>query len=139
MLSMVLLPVFAQIALTFGIGIWMAITRLSSLRNRAVRLKDVSLYQTAWPEKAIKIANSYHNQLEVPILFYILILFFVVAGKSDGILVALSWIFVFTRFVHAFIHTGPNNLFWRFIWFAAGAAILLVMWGYLAVLIFAYM
>jgi hypothetical protein len=127
-MSTILLPVFAQVGLTFGLGFWMAAMRLSALRSRKVRPQDVALRQAAWPEKVTKIANSYQNQFEAPVLFYLVALLAVVTGKEGGLFVALSWMFFATRLTHAFIHTGSNNLLWRFIWFASGAAVLLIMW-----------
>lgn len=131
-LSTLLLPVFIQVGLTFGLGVWMAATRLAALRGRKVHPKDVSLRQAAWPDKAMQIANSYQNQLEAPILFYVLVSLVAKTVGADVFIITLSWLFVLTRFVHAYVHTGSNHLLWRFIWFGAGASILFLMWAYFA-------
>lgn len=127
-LSTLLLPVFAQIGLTFGLAIWMEIVRYSAVQNRLVRPKDILLRQPVWPDKVTQISNSYQNQFEIPVLFYALISLVAITGKANEFFVFLSWLFVLTRFAHAYIHTGSNNLQWRFMCFTAGVITLFVMW-----------
>ena len=45
----------------------------------------------------------------------------------------LAWLFVLSRLVHAYIHTGTNYVRHRFNAFAAGVFILLAMWTIFAV------
>lgn len=135
-LSTLLLPVFVQIGLTFVIGVWMEVARYSAIQNRTVRPKEILLRQPVWPEKVTQISNNYQNQLEIPVLFYVLIAFVAITGKANDFLLVMSWLFVITRIVHAYIHTGSNNLQWRFLSFTAGVVIVFVMWIAFAILIF---
>ena len=57
-----------------------------------------------------QIGNAYHNQLETPLLFYVLILLALITKTADSILFVLSWLFVGSRFVHAYIHLTSNRL-----------------------------
>ncbi|MEA2879763.1 MAG: hypothetical protein QOF14_4959, partial [Hyphomicrobiales bacterium] len=50
-IQMVLLPVFVQVALTFGLLLWMAYTRRSSLSRGEIKVRDMALGQSAWPAK----------------------------------------------------------------------------------------
>ena len=37
-----------------------------------VQLRDIALREPNWPPRTTQIANAYHNQLELPVLFYVL-------------------------------------------------------------------
>lgn len=132
-LQAVLLPLFAEIALTFALLVWLAVLRTRSLFSRDVREGDIALGQKAWPEHITKIANSFQNQLELPVLFYVLVILAIIAHKADFLFVVLSWVFVASRFVHAFIHTGSNVVRLRGAVYGVGLVILIVMWIVFAV------
>ena len=48
----ILLPVFALIALTFGLMFSMGFLRVRATMTREVRIKDIALGQSAWPQAA---------------------------------------------------------------------------------------
>lgn len=124
----VLLPLLAQVALTFGLHLWMVYLRAVAIQRRDVRVEDVTLRQPAWPARVAQIGNSYHSQLELPVLFYVLILALLITSTADGLTLALAWVFVLSRLVHAAVHTTINTQPWRFLAYGAGVAILLAMW-----------
>ena len=130
--QMVLLPVFALVALTFALGFWMGAVRNKAVRSRQTRVTDVALGQPNWPEDATKIGNCFSNQFEVPLLFYILIAIALPLRHADLVIVLLSWVFVVTRYAHAGIFTTSNNLRHRFGAYLAGVLVLLAMWIYFA-------
>jgi hypothetical protein len=123
-----LLPLFVQVALTFSLMAWMAILRVFAVQGRQVRPKDIALREPNWPERPTQIANAFHNQLELPVLFYVLVALVLATGIDSTIFVWLSWAFVLSRLVHAYIHTGSNEVDRRFYAMATGMAILVVMW-----------
>lgn len=132
-LQMVLLPVFVQVALTFAMLFWMARSRVTAVKGKQVKMADVALGQLNWPTKVQQISNSYHSQLQVPVLFYVLTLLAVVTHHADLLFVILAWLFVLSRIVHAYIHTSSNYVPNRFNAFAVGVFILLAMWAIFAV------
>ena len=54
-------------------------------------------------------------------------------GMVILLVAVLAWIFVVSRFVHAYIHTTSNHVPTRFNAFAVGAIVLLLMWIIFAV------
>ena len=68
-----LMPVFAQVALTFVLLFWMQYLRLRAVRRGLVPAYAVALREPNWPARVTQIGNAYHNQLETPLLFYVLI------------------------------------------------------------------
>ena len=129
----ILFPLFVQVGLTFALVIWLAVLRTGALRRGAVRPGDIALRERAWPARAEQVANAFSNQLELPLLFYVLVILALVTRKADLLFVVLSWMFVATRLVHAFIHTGSNVVPMRGAAFGVGVAILLAMWIIFAV------
>jgi hypothetical protein len=124
----ILLPVFVQVFLTFVLLTWMATVRGRALRGGEVRPEDIALRQRAWPLRAEQVANAFSNQLELPLLFYVLVAFALITRKADLVFVVMSWMFVATRLVHVFVHTGSNVVRIRGGVFAVGALILIIMW-----------
>ncbi|BCJ90817.1 hypothetical protein IZ6_15520 [Terrihabitans soli] len=126
----VLLPVFAQIALTFFLMVWMARTRFAAVGAGHVTIKDLKRDWTSWPERPTQIAAAYHNQFELPVLFYVVVLAAIITTQADFLFVILSWFFVVARLIHAYVHTGKNEIRARFKAFLLGAILLIVLWVY---------
>lgn len=132
-IPMILAPLFVQVALTFALLLWMAFSRAAALKQRQTKLADIALGQPNWPARAQQISNCYNNQFQLPMLFYVLTILAMMTRHADFLFVAMAWIFVLTRIVHAYIHTGTNFVRHRFNAFAAGVFILLIMWVIFAV------
>ena len=132
-IQMVLLPVFVQVALTFALLIWMASARTASVTRGETKLRDIALGQSAWPAKPTQISNCYDSQFQIPLLFYVLVVLAWITKQADLIFVVMAWIFVLSRLVHAYIHTGSNHVPTRFRVFAVGMIVLLLMWIVFAV------
>ncbi len=128
-----LLPVFVQVALTFVLVFWLAPLRIGALRSGAVKPDDVALRQPNWPERTLQITNCLLNQFELPVLFYALVAFILITSTNSLIFVILAWVFVLSRLVHAYIHTGSNIVRYRGPAYGVGALALAVMWIIFAV------
>jgi hypothetical protein len=128
----VLLPVFVQIGLTFALLISMVLARRSALVSRETKIRDIALGQPNWPVRATQVGNCYRNQFELPVLFYLLIAIALPLRHADLVIVALSWVFVLTRFIHAGIFVSSNDLGRRSTAWLVGVLVLLVMWVYFA-------
>ncbi|MCB1545450.1 MAG: MAPEG family protein [Methylobacteriaceae bacterium] len=129
----VLLPVFALVALLFFLLGRMALTRVGSIKAGETKLKEVALGQDAWPAPIQQTSNAYANNLQLPILFYALVAFAMLTKKDDLIFVIMSWLFVASRYAHAFVHVTSNHVPTRFNMFALGVFILGLMWTIFAV------
>lgn len=127
-IQMVLLPLFVQVALTFVLWIWMAYYRVTLVRSGQVNPRDVALRQPNWPPRVLQVINAAHNQLEIPILFYVLTILAMFTHKDDLLFVVLAWIFVLSRLGHAYIHVTSNRVSVRGPVFGLGLAVLIIMW-----------
>jgi hypothetical protein len=127
-ITAILLPVYVQVALTFILLLWMGSSRLSSLRAGEVKVKDIALGERNWPSRILQVQNAYHNQFELPVLFYVLVTLALFTRKADMLFVVMSWMFVTSRLIHAAIHTTSNKMALRFQAFVVGVLILAAMW-----------
>ena len=123
-----LLPLFVQVALTLGLVFWTGVLRVQAIRSGATRARDIALGQPGWPEQTTKVTNAYANQLQLPVLYYLLVALVLLVAPATPGMVVLSWLFVLSRLLHALIHVTTNNVPRRFVVFVAGAVILTLMW-----------
>ena len=133
MVRELLLAVFVEVGLTFALLAMLGRARVRAVEAGEVRLKDIALGQNAWPERITKIGNAFRNQLELPVLFYVLAALALATRMADLPLVVLAWLFVAMRIVHAVIHVTHNHVRARFFAYVAGYAALVAMWVYFAV------
>ena len=123
-----LAPLFVQVALTVVLLLWAGVRRVNAVVDGTVRSRDVSLRQPNWPADIMQISNAYQSQLELPILFYLVVILSLFTARSSTTLLVLAWAFVATRIFHAIIHVTTNHMGRRFYAFFAGSMILLAMW-----------
>lgn len=124
----ILYPVFVQVLLTFVLMNWMRAERFAAIRRGEATLGNIALREANWPPRATQIANAFHNQLELPILFYALVAFLMITTQVNIWFLVLAWVFVIARVVHAVVHTTSNQVRQRFVTHAIGAAVLFIMW-----------
>jgi hypothetical protein len=136
-ITAILLPVFFLVGLTFILLLLTGNRRFASLRSGEVKVGDIALGERNWPKRTLQMQNAFHNQFEMPVLFYLLVAFAIITRKADMLFVVMSWMFVASRLVHALIHTTSNKVMWRFQAFAVGVLILAIMWVIFAIRIFA--
>ena len=124
----VLLPVFAQVILTFVVAFTMGYRRYTAIRDGKLRGK-ISLREANWPDYTRQAEYNYLNQFELPVLFYVLMILLLITKQADIIQMTLAWIFVVTRIAHAFVHLTSNKVSLRGPIFFVGILVLMIMWG----------
>ena len=133
----ILLPVFALVALLFFLTVRMAMTRTGAISKGEVKMKDIALGQDAWSAPVQQTSNAYANNLQLPLLFYALVAFAMLTRKADLVFVVMSWLFVASRYAHAYVHVTSDRVPLRFQFFAAGVFLLGLMWIIYAIRILA--
>jgi hypothetical protein len=130
-----LLPAFVQFALTVYVLTRMGQGRVWAVHSGRVKYSDVDT-KTAYPEAVQRFMSNYHSQFELPVLFYAVVAFALIAERVDVILIGLAWAFVGSRLVHSFVHTGSNIIATRFKVFVAGLVFLVGMWVWFGLKLF---
>jgi hypothetical protein len=127
-LPMILAPLFVEVILTFLLVFWLATLRVPIITRGAIKAQDVDLRQPNWPRHMLQVGNSFSNQFEAPVLFYVLTVLAIITKHADILFVVLAWIFVLSRIAHAVVHVTTNNLQQRGPLFGVGLLVLAIMW-----------
>ena len=125
-----LLPLLAQVALTFIVMGSMYRTRVAEMNSKQIhpqQIKTRSKSKELLTESAAA-ADNYSNLFELPVLFYTAILLTLILMVQDGILVILAWSFVGSRCLHSLIHVTYNRVLHRFAVFIFSSFVLLAFW-----------
>ncbi len=126
-----LLPAFMHVALVYVVALRMGIAKRRGIKS-GVKLADIALDNTRWPDDTRKIANNYSNQFELPVLFYAILPLLLLLVKADWLQVALAWVFVAGRILHSIVHTGSNDIPRRGAAFLISFGAVALMWLWFA-------
>jgi len=129
-----LLPLLAQVLLTFTVWFYLFARRIPEIMNKNIdpqNLRD-RVQSHALLTDSAPASNNLKNLFEMPVLFYAVVLLSLVLMIQDGVLVALAWGFVILRVIHSLIHCSYNNVNHRFGAYALSCLLLLMMWIRLA-------
>ena len=129
-----LLPLLAQVFLTFAVWIYMYVTRLSEIRRKNINPQDLDtrVHGQALLTDSPHQADNLKNLFEMPVLFYVAALLSMVLMIQDAFLVQLAWGYVALRYVHSFVHCTYNRVMHRFMAYAASCILLILIWARLA-------
>ncbi len=125
--KLIFLPVLIHILLTVSVFIALASAKKRALAEDSVNEERRGLFDDAWPNKVIQINNNIRNQFEVPILFYVLIFMLWELGGVSWLACLIAWLFVGSRILHAYIHTGTNYVPLRRKVFTFGCVMVLIL------------
>jgi len=133
----ILLPLLAQVTLTFLVWVHLYVTRLTEISRKNIEPQDLArrtggqtlLVDSAGP------SDNFKNLLEMPMLFFIAILLSMMLLLQDMLLVQLAWAYVILRTFHSLIHCTYNKVLHRFTVYIASTLVLILMWLRLALYI----
>lgn len=129
--KLLLLAIVLQVLLTMGLLVWMGVERVPRVARGEIAVKDIAVDRDAYPLKARLLSNSFDNQFQLPVLFYVAALLALWSGGVGWVEVVLAWLFVALRYVHAAIHVTSNRVYRRFGVYCAGLVVLALLWVWL--------
>ena len=106
--NLIFFPVIGQIFLTLFLYILLTLRKIRALKSGNVNESRRALFDDAWPIDVIAVNNCIRNQFEVPVLFYVLCVLLFMLNAVSVLALSIAWLFVLSRVVHAYIHTGSN-------------------------------
>lgn len=128
--QMIFWPMGALAFLTLAVLLFIPFRRFAAGRAGLVTAEDFKFGESERVPGHVSVPNrAVMNLLELPVLFYIGRLMYYVAGKVDGVALAVAWLYVALRFAHTAIQMTYNNVMHRLIPFAVSNAVLLVFWA----------
>src|SRR5262245_3897707 len=128
--ELIFLPAVALVALTFCIWILLYKRRIGAMRLQSVHPEkfETRASRIQLDEQA-SASDNFQNLLELPMLFYVLVLALYATQRVDNVYLALAWGFVVARVVHSVVHVSYNRVMHRFIVYVTGGALLFAGWA----------
>ncbi len=125
-------PMIAHVFLIFALYILLLYRRKNqTLTNRDAVLKYRETGQEG--RESYLVNRNIANQFELPVLFYAICVLLYITDADNVVTVFLAWLFVASRYAHSFVHVTSNRLRLRAPLFAFGFALLVFLWGCLAI------
>ena len=129
--KLLILAMAAQVLLTLALLVLMGRERVPRIMSGEIPVADIAVDRTAYPLKARLLSNSFDNQFQLPVLFFVGVLLVLHLGALGWAEVVLAWAFVVLRYVHAAIHVTTNRVHQRFAAYTLGLAVLVLFWLWL--------
>ena len=127
----ILYPLFVMVIITFIVVYAQFFINLKALRQKDVRLSFYKLFKSdgETPHYLDAARMHYRNMFEVPLLFYVLVLFLYFSNKVTSVDVILAWLFVGGRFAHFLVRSFHyDDVPFTFKCFAFSVIILTIHW-----------
>ncbi len=124
-------PMIAHVVLVFGLYVLLALRRKAAVAGGNATNSQFRENRDE-PADSLFARNSLANQFELPMLFYACTIVTYLVDADTFPAIALAWIFVLSRWVHALIHVTSNRLRHRGLAFGVGFLALGAMWAWLA-------
>ena len=124
-------PVLAHVLLIYIVYGVLGRRRYGAIRSGEAKPGQFKVRSTE-PASSLTVAANLTNQFELPVLFYVLCLTLHLTNGVNYLTLALMWIFVASRYFHAWVHLTSNNLLLRSRSFFVSAVILLLGWIWFA-------
>ncbi|MBB5571551.1 MULTISPECIES: MAPEG family protein [Rhizobium] len=127
-------PMVAHAVLVYILYALLGLRRQSAVKAGKIKRSQFRENHAAdEPAESLVVRNSIANQFELPVLFHACSIALFVAQADNLPAVILAWIFVASRYAHAYVHVTSNDLRYRSPLFALGYIALAGMWAWLAV------
>ena len=125
----IFLPAIALVALTFAVWILLYVRRAGAMRAHRVSPERFKTRSTRVPlEEQASASDNFQNLLELPMLFYVLVLALHATQRVDSVYLALAWGFVGLRGVHSLVHVSYNRVMHRFSAYFLAGVLLWAAW-----------
>lgn len=110
-------PFFALVFLTFLVWVYMYIRRIHFIISRKLKPQDLAVPNTLAqisPSSVSNPSDNLKNLFEIPVVFYVLVLYLFITKQVDAVYVNAAWVFVVFRFLHSAVHCTFNLVMLRF-------------------------
>ena len=127
--TQILFPMIALATLTFAVLLLIPYRRFRAGFRGEVTGHDFKLGESQRVPESVQLPNrNMMNLLELPLLFYVGCLIYLVIGRVDEYALVLAWLYVGLRVVHSAIHVTYNRVRHRLIAFALSNVVLVMFW-----------
>jgi hypothetical protein len=125
-------PMVAHVLLVFVLYALLSYRRVGLVKAGKVQVSQFRENREE-PGESLVVRNSIANQFELPVLFHVCCVLLYITEADNIVSLVLAWLFIASRYLHAFVHVTSNRIRYRRPLFMAGFATLGGMWIWLSV------
>ncbi len=120
-------PMLAMLILTLIVWVFMFYKRIPwiTAANLTPEQSRSPEFERLQPSDVINPASNFKNLFEVPVLFYVVVLFLMLQGEMFAASLVLAWLFVASRYVHSAFHCLTELIMFRFFAYLFGVVSLI--------------
>jgi hypothetical protein len=122
-------PVLAQLLIPILVLMLNGKRKSADVKSGQFDREKAAMDNEAWSKPVVLTSKNLANQFQLPVIFYVLCLILASIDAVAMITLAVAWVFVAARYVHAYVHVSTNYVPARLRAFLLGALTLFVLFG----------
>jgi hypothetical protein len=122
-------PVLAQLLIPVLVLLLNGKRKSADVKSGQFDREKAAMDNEAWSKPVVLTSKNLANQFQLPVIFYVLCLILASIDAVATVTLAVAWVFVATRYVHAYVHVSTNYVPARMRAFLLGALTLFVLFG----------
>jgi hypothetical protein len=122
-------PVLAQLLIPILVLLLNGKRKSADVKSGQFDREKAAMDNEAWSKPVVLTSKNLANQFQLPVIFYVLCLILASIDAVGMATLAVAWVFVATRYVHAYVHVSTNYVPARLRAFLLGALTLFVLFG----------
>ena len=124
------LPVFLYVIHVTYLGLRMFRQRIKAVSQGEMNGKFFKSYDEKFkvPQEIQILSRHFDNQFQIPMLYFVTVLFALQMQVTHWGMILSAWIFLFSRLCHSYVHLGSNKVLLRAKSYFFGVIVLIIMW-----------
>ena len=118
--KLLIYPTLINILLVFLLYAKNLFDNRKAIKSKSLKMNYFKIYKGRVPDYIAVSRQTLKNQFELPIIFYFLISIILYFEQVFFIDLSLAWLFVLSRYVHAYVRLSSNRIKHRSITFQIG-------------------
>lgn len=120
-------PVLAQVLIPILVLIINGKRKKDDVATGQFDREKAAMDNEAWSKPVVLTSKNLANQFQFPVVFYVLCVVLASIDAVSAITLSVAWVFVVSRYVHAYVHINTNYVPIRLRAFIFGVLALLVL------------
>lgn len=122
-------PVMAQLLIPILVLLLNGKRKSADVKSGNFDREKAAMNNEAWSKPVVLTSKNLANQFQLPVILYVLCLILASIDAVSMTALVFAWIFVVTRYVHAYVHVSSNYVPARLRAFLLGALSLIVLFA----------
>lgn len=122
-------PVLAQVLVPLLVLLLNGKRKAGDVKSGDFDRHKAAMDNEAWSKATILTSKNLANQFQFPVIFYVLCIVLASLNAVSTAVLAVAWLFVAARYIHAYVHVTSNYVPARMRSFIVSIVLLLVLFG----------